>query len=81
MLSKLTLCLSLVGALSSTSVNAAPGEGRGKPPQEAFEICKDKAEGDSVEIETPRGDTIEAVCQPMDDTLVAVPADRPKPRT
>lgn len=48
------------------------GERRGPPP-EAIEACVDKAEGDKVSFETPRGDTVEGTCQVMDDTLVAMP--------
>ncbi|WP_342805117.1 hypothetical protein [Alteromonas sp. M12] len=49
-------------------------EGRGgKPPQEAIEVCEGKSEGDEVSFSTPRGDTITATCQIMQDELVAVP--------
>ncbi|GAB2676956.1 hypothetical protein [Aliiglaciecola aliphaticivorans] len=45
----------------------------GKPPQEAIEACSGKSEGDEVSFSTPRGDTITATCQTMEDELVAVP--------
>lgn len=47
------------------------------PPPEAFELCKDKAIGDAVEIQTPDGKTMEATCQDMQGKLVAMPAGGP----
>lgn len=47
------------------------------PPQEAYEACKDKSEGDSVELTTPRGDTLKAVCRKIHDRLAAVPENMP----
>jgi hypothetical protein len=47
------------------------------PPPEAYEACKDKSEGDSVGITTPRGDTLEAVCKKVDNRLVAEPENMP----
>jgi len=38
------------------------------PPPEAFKICEGKKSGDTVQIQTPRGDAITATCR-----LVAVP--------
>jgi hypothetical protein len=38
------------------------------PPPEAFKVCEGKNPGDTVQIPTPRGDTISATCR-----LVAVP--------
>jgi hypothetical protein len=46
--------------------------GMGLPP-EAIEACKEKSEGTSVEIATPRGDKLKATCKQMDGQLVAVP--------
>ena len=43
------------------------------PPQEAIDACKEKTEGATVEITTPRGDTIKATCKQINGQLVAVP--------
>ncbi|MBU2885490.1 hypothetical protein KO507_06925 [Gilvimarinus agarilyticus] len=80
MLKKIAVCLGTLALLATTVASAAPGQGRGKPPQEAFDACIDKVEGDSVQIETPHGDTLEAICKEMEDGLVGVPADRPERR-
>lgn len=40
------------------------------PPQEALDACKGKKDGDSVQMRTPRGDTVSGVCR-----LVMVPGD------
>lgn len=50
-----------------------PGRGNMKPPAEAIEACKDMNEGSEVEITTPRGDKLKAVCRQIDNQLVAVP--------
>jgi len=50
-----------------------PGSGNIKPPPEAIEACKDMNEGTEVEITTPRGDKLKAVCRQIDNQLVAVP--------
>ncbi len=52
-----------------------PPSGRGnmKPPAEAIEACKDMNEGAEIEITTPRGDKLKAVCRKIDNQLVAVP--------
>jgi hypothetical protein len=38
------------------------------PPQDAFKACEGKGVGETVQIPTPRGETITAICR-----LVAVP--------
>lgn len=58
----------------SAFANAKPDRPKGPPP-EAKEACVNKTEGDSVSFSTPRGDTIEASCQMLEDELVAVPLD------
>ncbi len=50
-----------------------PGHGNMKHPPEAIEACKDINEGTEVEITTPRGDKVKAVCKQIDGQLVAVP--------
>ena len=75
-LSKLFFVTSML-VIGSTGVHAQEGRGQGerRPPPEAFEACVDKSEGDSVTIETRRGDTLSATCKMMNDSLVAVPED------
>tara|TARA_R110002153_G_scaffold139860_4_gene290826 strand:- start:8661 stop:9026 length:366 start_codon:yes stop_codon:yes gene_type:complete len=77
-LSKLFFVASML-VIGSTGVHAQEGRGQGggdrRPPPEAFEACEDKSEGDSVTIETRRGDTLSATCEMMNDSLVAVPED------
>jgi hypothetical protein len=66
-----------VALLAPASVWASSGpmerDGRHKPPQEAIDACKEKSEGASVEIITPHGDTIKAICKQINGQLVAVP--------
>lgn len=60
------------------SVEASGTGGPRKPPQAAFDVCKGKSEGTTVEIVTPRGDTIKATCKKFrDQSLVAVPDGAP----
>jgi len=44
-----------------------------EPPQQAIDACLDKSEGTIVEMTTPRGGTMQAVCRQMGSRLVAVP--------
>jgi hypothetical protein len=77
-LSKLFFVASMV-VIGSTGVHAQESRGGDRrPPPEAFEACADKSEGDSVTIETRRGDTLSATCQMIEDSLVAVPEDAPR---
>lgn len=50
------------------------------PPPEAYMACKGKQAGEAVTIKTPHGDTLEAVCESMNDRLVAKPLNGPPPR-
>jgi hypothetical protein len=50
-----------------------PGRGNRQPPPEAIAACKDMNEGAEVEIATPRGDKLKAVCRQINGQLVAVP--------
>lgn len=76
---KSALCI--LAALIPASVWAATGSQgvgeRRKPPQEAFEACKDKSEGVAVVITTPHGGTMKATCTSFDGQLVAVPEGPP----
>ncbi|MBU2976813.1 hypothetical protein [Alteromonas sp. C1M14] len=71
--------VTLLALISFSSVSCAQQGGpRGqKPPQEAFDVCADAAEGDTVTITSPEGDEVEATCKLMDDELVAVPDNMP----
>jgi len=62
----------------SASDSQKPSGERRKPPREAFEACKGKSEGTSVEVTTPHG-TLKATCRKMDGQLVAVPEAAPPP--
>lgn len=64
--------LSLVAG-SSWAYEEPQGVARRGPPPEAIEACKDKSEGTAVEITTPRGDTIKAICKQIDGQIAAVP--------
>jgi len=44
-----------------------------EPPQQAIDACKDQSEGRTVEMATPRGDAMKAVCRQIGAQLVAVP--------
>jgi hypothetical protein len=39
-----------------------PQEHRG-PPQEAFDACKGKKDGDTAQMKTPRGDMMSGICR------------------
>jgi len=70
------MILALVGLLpvSGWANFAAEGEHRSpEPPQQAIDACLDKSEGTVVEMTTPRGETMQAVCRQMGSRLVAVP--------
>jgi len=67
-----------VGAASAGG-ESGPGEQPGgrTPPREAVEACTGKSAGAEVEITTPRGDTLKAVCRQLGGQLVAVPEGGP----
>jgi hypothetical protein len=46
------------------------GEQRRGPPQEAFDACKGKKDGDSTELKTPNGEKRKGSCR-----LVFIPSD------
>lgn len=73
------ICLSAALALPglmAANTDARPSGERRKPPQAAFDACKDKSEGASVEITTPGG-TLKATCKSFEGQLVAVPEGAP----
>jgi hypothetical protein len=53
-----------------------PGHHHG-PPLEFIEACQDKEAGDTVTLETPRGDQVKAVCEQKGDQLIARPINPP----
>jgi hypothetical protein len=71
----ITLTSAVLTLMSAQAISA--DDSRRGPPPEAFEVCEGQAEGDTVSINTPKGDTVEATCQMMQDKLVAVPEGGP----
>jgi hypothetical protein len=83
------LSLALLAGIAGTSAAFAqsnpppdqngpkPGAHRHEPPPQAYEDCKAKKEGDTVQITTPRGDQISATCVKSDKGLYARPARPP----
>lgn len=49
------------------------------PPPEAFTACEGKQAGEAVLIETPRGESVEAVCEQRGGRLCARPLNPPPP--
>ncbi len=62
----LLLC---AGAASAQPPGPMPQQGRRGPPQEAFDACKGKSEGDAVEVKSPRGQ-VKGVCR-----MVMIPSE------
>lgn len=58
---------------ASWAFDGPQGRGGRTPPPEAIEVCKDKNEGETVEITTPRGEKIKATCKDINGQLAAVP--------
>jgi|GEM_PF-1872306 len=78
------MALALLTVLVPVGVWASLGPGSEdrppKPPQEAIDACQDKAEGATVEMSSPRGDTLVGVCRQLGGVLVVVPEkDGPPP--
>lgn len=77
------LALFLTASFTIPLADAQPGQGgqgggRGGPPEEAFEACADKADGDACSFSGRRGD-VEGSCvipRNEEETLVCAPADR-----
>ena len=77
-LAPLALLLAAAGACAQQQPPSPPGqqqEHRG-PPQEAFDACKGKKDGDAAQMKTPRGETMAGTCR-----MVLVPARAPAERT
>lgn len=71
----LVLCMLTLPVPATVWADSGPGApgGKRKPPQEAFDACTGKSEGDSVTVTTPRGDTIKATCRQINGGLAALP--------
>ena len=70
----MVMILALVGLTPTFGwANREADGGRRPPPQQAIDACKEKSEGTTVELTTPRGDTMKAVCKQIGAQLVAVP--------
>ena len=68
--------LALVGPIPASGWANVQADGRRmppEPPQQAFDACLGKSEGASVEITTPQGGTMKAVCRSFGSRLAAVP--------
>lgn len=74
-----TLALLLAAANAHAQQQPAPQnqpqEHRG-PPQEAFDACKGKKEGDVAQMKTPRGESMAGTCR-----MVLVPSRAPADKT
>lgn len=75
-----TATLVLAMGLSIPAANADSGErdGRRGPPQEAFDACVEKVEGDACGFSGRRGDVEGSCIVPPrgEESLVCAPADR-----
>jgi hypothetical protein len=70
----LVTILALVGMTPTFGwANGEADGGRRPPPQQAIDACSEKSEGTTVELTTPRGHTMKAVCKQIGAQLVAVP--------
>lgn len=76
---KLAVGVLVAAGTMPVAAGASNGPGGGRPPQgpppEAYTACKEKTEGDSVTLTTPRGDTIKATCRTINGQLAAVPEE------
>ena len=61
-----------------TDSGRPPRGERRRPPQEAFDACKDKIEGANVTISTAHG-SFKATCRNFEGSLAAVPEGAPPP--
>lgn len=75
----MTLLLATLVPLSCWASTGPDGGRPPRPPQEAFDACLKKSAGTAVEITTPEGETIKAVCRELGGELVAIPEGAPPP--
>ena len=52
--------------------DAPPPRGRPGPPQEAFDACKGKKDGDAAELKSKHGEAVKGTCR-----LVLIPSKPP----
>ena len=77
---KESLILLALGFIVPTSALASAGaddKRSSKPPQQAYEACKDKTAGAEVTITISNDHTFKAVCRQVGDELFAVPERLP----
>ena len=74
-LTKTALLCFLFSAAFSIQASDKPRHEHKGPPQEAFDACSDKAQGDSCEIITPEQETLTGTCRtpPREEKIVCVP--------
>ncbi len=63
----------LAPAVTRASAGASGRGERREPPPEAFTACQNKNEGDTVEVTTPDGKALKAVCRQVNGKLAALP--------
>lgn len=82
-LKRTSVCCLLAILLPATlraESDARPDKSRlRRPPQEAFDACNNRSEGETVTITTPRGETLTATCRRFQGQLAAVPQGAPTP--
>lgn len=67
------LSICSINAFGDDTSSMGQGDRRPGPPPEAYQACEGKSAGDTVEIETPRGDTMTGTCVQQGDKLVLRP--------
>lgn len=77
---KIIISFCATTALVTISYAQERGQGRGVPPKEAIEICKNKKIGSECKFSTPRGDKLSGICQNTPDNkyFVCMPEGGPK---
>jgi len=70
----------LVFCATTALVTTSYAKQKGKPPQEAIELCLNQNEGSQCTIITPRGDELVGKCMTTPDKkyFACAPQDRPK---
>ena len=72
------LGLCAVNVFGFGSGNEQSGGRHNGPPPEAYTACEDKEAGDAASFESPRGDTVEGICEQQGDRLVLRPNNPPR---
>ncbi len=73
------MAVALVATSSLVSAQGGDrgGERRGGPPQEAFDACEGKNDGDTASFVSPRGDTVNGTCKTRENMTFLIPDDHP----